>query len=69
MALYKYQSQLIFERSVRSFQEKIDYLTSQGYYVNGSLVITKYIKSFIPFRLGNEYYVLMSRSIQKEKEL
>ena len=51
----------IKDRSQR-WKEKIGALTGQGYYINGALVIKKYIKSFLPFRLGNEYYVLMSRS-------
>ena len=59
---YKYKTVFIIERSVKSFEEKIGALTGQGYYINGALVVKKYIKSFFPFRLGNEYYVLMSRS-------
>jgi hypothetical protein len=70
MSKFKRETELIVTTSIRGFQSRMIDLSNQGFYLIGSLVITKTIDSWIPFRLINEYAALMQKieTIKKEEE-
>jgi hypothetical protein len=71
MSKLKRELELIVETSVRNFQSRMINLSNRGFYLIGSLVITKTIDTWIPFRLINEYAALMQKVEtieEKEKE-
>jgi hypothetical protein len=65
---YKRYVKLIIEKSIKDFQNQMAELLDQDYFLVGSLVIAKKIKSLIPFHLENEYCALMQKSVKIEED-
>ena len=70
MSKFKRETELIVETSIRNFQSRMTDSANRGFYLIGSLVITKNIDTWIPFRLVNEYSVIMQKveTIKGEEE-
>ena len=70
MSKFKRETELIVTTSIRGFQSRMIDLNNKGFYLIGSLVITKNIDTWIPFRLVNEYAAIMQKveTIKGEEE-
>ncbi len=68
MSKFKKEVELISTTSIRDFQSRMIDLANQDFYLVGSLVITKNIDTWIPFRLVNKYSALMQKIKKVEDE-